>query len=285
MRQPGAHSGDLQKFKEVPIMHSSEIRALPNRRFISMAAVCIAVATALCGLSDARADVLAAWTFEVNTPADLSNSAAGPIVAAEVGTGSMQGVHANAASDWTTPSGNGSFNSYSVNEWAIGDYFQFTTSSIGYEDISIKWDQASSTTGPGEFSLSYATSTSGPFTTFSDYTVLASAAPPAGPASWTSGTYVSAFTYNVSLASIAALEDAATIVFRLVMRTNADSTPTTGTTSTVQTAGTDRVDNVEISGALIPDVNPVPLPGSAFVFMFGAAVVGAARKKIKAALC
>ena len=74
----------------------------------------------VCVSTHSFATVLSSWTFETNTPADLSNSVVGPPVLSEGGIylGTVTGLHASAASDWTTPAGNGSANSYSVNTWA-----------------------------------------------------------------------------------------------------------------------------------------------------------------------
>ena len=58
-------------------------------------------------------DTLAQWTFETTPPADAPNSAIYPnLIAADVGAGNASGVHAKAATDWTTPIGNGSANSF-----------------------------------------------------------------------------------------------------------------------------------------------------------------------------
>src|SRR5262245_51144726 len=85
-----------------------------------------AFAAVFCAASSASAGIIAQWTMESpTTPADSTDSATGPTVAASTGTGSLNGVHASAASDWTTPAGNGSAESYSVNTWAVNDYSQF----------------------------------------------------------------------------------------------------------------------------------------------------------------
>src|SRR3954466_2740345 len=89
----------------------------------------------------AMAGTIAGWTFETSIPAT-----AGPH-AAEIGSGSATGVHAGAAT-FSSPAGNGSTHSFSSNTWAIGDYYQFTTSSAGLSDIAITWDETRSSTGP-----------------------------------------------------------------------------------------------------------------------------------------
>jgi hypothetical protein len=91
----------------------------------------------LAAVVSVRADTIAAWTFELNTPADATDSTTiGPILA-DTGVGTASGLHAGAATDWTTPSGNGSANSLAANTWAVGDYYQFQISTIGFTDVSI----------------------------------------------------------------------------------------------------------------------------------------------------
>ena len=53
---------------------------------------------------------------------------------------------------WHLPSrtlfvGNGSPKSMSGNGWAVGDYWQFQSSTLGFSDIGISFDQISSSTG------------------------------------------------------------------------------------------------------------------------------------------
>ena len=57
-----------------------------------------------------------------------------------------------------------------MNTWAVGDYFQMTTGTVGYEDIMIEWDQTGSGTGPRDFIVQYGTG--GAITDFSTYAVL-----------------------------------------------------------------------------------------------------------------
>ncbi len=191
-----------------------------------------------------NAAVLAQWTFETNTPADLNNSAAGPSVTAEVGTGTLQGVHANAGSDWTTPAGNGSANSYSVNTWELGDYTQFSTSALGFKDIQITFDATSSGTGPRDFKLQYSTDGVS-FTDFTTYQVLANASP--NP-TWNGTTSSPIYSLAFDLSSITALNDDASIFFRLTMNST-----TSASGATVAAGGTSRVDNVTVNGNVIPE--------------------------------
>jgi len=210
----------------------------------------VAAIAAMCAALPAQATVLAEWNFQTNTPADLPNSAAGPVVAAEggvnAGASSAQGIHANAATDWTTPSGNGSTESYSVNTWELGDYTRFTSSSaggLGYKDITIQWDQTSSNTGPRDFDLEWSTDNV-VYTSLLSYQVLANAAPN-NP--WNITTADPAYTTGPILGP-AALDNQATIYFRLRMTSTVSANGTT-----VASGGTNRVDNIIISGTPIPE--------------------------------
>jgi hypothetical protein len=194
-------------------------------------------------ISTASAQTIAQWTFEINTPADLPDSATIGGIAADFGVGTASGVHASAATDWTTPAGNGSANSLSANTWAVGDYFQFTLSTVGYSGIGVSFDQTGSNTGPRDFDLSYSTDGSS-FTSFATYSLInggwSSGAPTALPTS-----------YSFDLSSIGSLDNAGLVYFRLV---NNSTTSISG--ATVATGGTGRIDNFTVS------VVPEPASGA-----------------------
>ncbi|MBV6452642.1 MAG: hypothetical protein MHPDNHAH_03402 [Anaerolineales bacterium] len=180
------------------------------------------------------ATTIAQWTFEApNTPADASNLAVYPNpIAPATGTGSTAGVHASANTDWSTPAGNGSVDSFSSNEWAIGDYYQFSTTTTGYTGIQVSWDQTRSSTGPGEFKLAYSVDGVN-FTDFGvPYTILAN--------TWSSGSTSSTSSFAYDLSAITALDDQATVYFRLVNNVVPGGT-----------GGTNRVDNFAISGTAV----------------------------------
>ena len=184
-----------------------------------------------------NAATISQWTFEVNTPADLNNSTTSPSVAADVGSGTASGLHASAVTDWSTPAGNGSANSLSANTWAVGDYWQFEVDTRGFENISVGWDQLSSSTGPRDFGLFYSTDGT-VFTQFmANYTVGISYA-----------------SYSRDLSSIVTLNDDPSVYFRL-----RDMTTISAGNATVANAGTDRIDNFVVSGtvkASVPDSSP-----------------------------
>ena len=87
----------------------------------------------------AQAVTVVQWDFEGSTtPADLTDSGTSPSVAASLGSGTALGVHAGSATDWSTPAGNGSANSFSSNTWAVGDYYQFSFSTSGFTASRMK---------------------------------------------------------------------------------------------------------------------------------------------------
>jgi hypothetical protein len=192
----------------------------------------------------AQAQVIAQWTFETSVP-----NTAGPF-APEVGSGSALGFHAG-ASVYTSPAGNGSPHAFSSTNWAIGDYYQFQSSTIGFSGIKISWDQTSSNTGPGRETLQYSTDGT-TFTQFgSELTILANASP--NP-TWNSSTASPIYTFSFDLSSLSALNNASAVYFRLV-----DSSTISANGGTVAPTGTDRVDNFTI--ALVPEPTAISLLG------------------------
>lgn len=215
------------------------------------------------GALPAGAVVLSAWNFETNTPADSTDLATGPSVVAESGvftTGfTATGVHSSTATDWTTPTGNGSLNSLSSNNWTTGDYYQFLSSSAGYTGITITFAQTSSGTGPGEFKFAYQVN-GGAYTDFADYTVLPNSATSPGLGTWGSTTEITGYNYSFDLSAITSLNNATSIGFRLIMRTTADAAPP----GTVATSGTSRVDNFIVNG--VPEPDAAALIGTLGIF-------------------
>ena len=161
--------------------------------------------------SSHAATVITQWTFETSIPAT-----GGPH-AAEVGTGSATGVHASGATVFSNPVGNGSLESFSANTWAVNDYFQFSMATTGFEDILVSWAQTSSSTGPGEFKLAYQVNGGG-FTDFVNYTVLPNQAAAPGLGAWTSATAFTGYNFSFDLSAITGLDNAASVDFRLIMR-------------------------------------------------------------------
>ncbi len=115
------------------------------------------IAAALLSASAAQATTLATWTFETSLPAGTPGANTYITnLEAEVGTGTASGLHAGAAT-YSNPAGNGSAHSFSVNTWAVNDFFQFAVSTLGAQNIILTYDTVSSGTGPRDFALFYST--------------------------------------------------------------------------------------------------------------------------------
>jgi hypothetical protein len=203
---------------------------------------------AISGVSQA-ATTLALWTFETSVPL-LNNSQSITGIAAESGSGTASGFHTRATTDWSNPAGNGSIESFSVNEWTTGDYFQFQVSSVGYEDLTVSFDSVRSGTGPASFKIQYSIDGSS-FTDFATYTVLENTT----PNNWTSGTPIGTTSFAFDFSSISALDDDSSIFFRL-----------TSTVTPTNVAGTARIDNVLIAGT---EIVAIPEPSRALLLGIG----------------
>jgi hypothetical protein len=235
------------------------------KRFLSpgrVVAVFLVVAF-FCNGAVARAATISQWTFETSPPADLTNSANGPAVAADVGLGTAtaSGTHASAATDWTTPVGNGSANSLSANNWAVGDYWQFQLSTVGVTNIGVAWDQTKSASGPGVFDFAYSTDGVTFTVVLNNYTVPA--------VTWSSGSNTQTTAFSVSLASIAAVANAPTLTFRL-----------TAESAGTDDGGTNRIDNFTVTGTEIAVPPGVPESGATIV-VFGLSLIALFGKKLK----
>lgn len=204
----------------------------------------LAAAVVLAGMAGAaRGAVIANWTFEVSDPPSTTGPTNGPH-APEAGAGSATGFHADPAGGWSSPSGNGSNNSWNGNTWTAGDYFQFQVSTVGLQDVVLAWDQTRSSSGPPTWDLQYATNVSGPFTTFTDnYTVPV--------VTWNTST-PGGTSFSADLSGVTSVDDAPVVIFRIL----ADSSPTFA-------SGSSRLDNVLVSGT------PIPEPATGVLIGFG----------------
>jgi len=193
---------------------------------------------------------IAKWTFETSLPAGTPGAGVWLTnVAPEIGSGSASGWHAGAAT-YSNPVGNGSAHSFSANTWAVGDLYQFASSTAGFNNISVSYDQTSSGTGPGKFDFQYSTDGSTFATYTGSYTVNSNAAP--NPA-WNAVTSSSLYSYSYDLSAVTVLNNA-NVWFRLV-----DSSTVSAGGGVTAAGGTDRVDNFTI--AVVPEPQGLPLVG------------------------
>ncbi len=191
---------------------------------------------------------IAKWTFETSGPSITGTAPSFTGIAPEVGSGTASGVHASSAAVWSSPAGNGSVESFSVNNWAPGDYWQFEVSTVGYTGVGISWDQTSSSTGPRDFRLDYSLNLGSSWTTVTTYSPLVNGAP---NAPWSSGTYNPVYTLSPSLAG--AVDNQASVWFRLI-----DVSTIAENGGTVAATGTDRVDNFAV---VVPEPSTLSLLG------------------------
>lgn len=202
----------------------------------------------------ASADTLALWTFESLTVSGTAATTPSPNnFAPEVGSGSASALHASASTVWSTPAGNISAKSLSANNWAVGDYFQFTTSTLGYTGVTISYDQTGSGTGPRDFAFSYSTDGVA-FTPFgSTYGILINGTP--NP-SWGAATGGAVYNIAFNLTAVTALDNVAAVWFRVV-----DASTTSINGGTVATTGTSRIDNFTISATPVPEPTAAAIVG------------------------
>lgn len=212
----------------------------------------VAVAAAIS--SSASAELVAGWSIPTAIPSGVTGSnysyGAADLGVQTVGS-SLSGFHTLAATTWSSPAGNGSTHSLSSNNWSVGDYYQIAVSTLGYTDISLSWDQTRSSTGPSSFSVQMSTDGTNFTTLLASYTVIQAGLSGSGTLSWTTNpaNYQAAFTSTVS--SILAAADLSTVYFRFV------------NLSTVATGGTNRIDNIQVNGTVVPSPGAIALVGLA----------------------
>lgn len=214
-----------------------------NRRLVVSLLVAVAIVISVVPLAapsqvvQAATTIIAQWTFESpNTPVAATAAVYPNAIAPAAGTGNAGGVHTSASTAWSTPVGNGSAYSFSSNNWSVGNYYQFSTSTAGFTGISVSWDQTGSATGPRDFKLAYSTDGT-TFTDFYSYSLPSPAVP------WSSGSTSLATKFSSDLSSITALDNQANVYFRLI-----DTSTVSIGGGTVGTGGTGRVDNFTVSG-------------------------------------
>ncbi|MBX3355245.1 MAG: hypothetical protein KF724_06065 [Phycisphaeraceae bacterium] len=187
-------------------------------------------------IEDPREVTLAQWTFEATQPNN-----AGPH-AAEGGLygGPALGIHANPATAWSSPVGNGSSRAFSSNTWSLNDVYQFTTSTLDHESIEFQWSQTRSTTGPADFVLEWRAD-SEEWTPLQSYTVP-NLTWSGNPAFFQSGSVFG----PVALPASAADRTEISVRLRAAFETAPPAT------------GTNRVDDIIVTGIPFTPKNPCP---------------------------
>ncbi|HYA79233.1 MAG TPA: hypothetical protein VED19_01835 [Candidatus Nitrosopolaris sp.] len=168
------------------------------------------------------ADTIAKWTFETSVPAGTPGAGVWITnVAAEVGSGMAAGLHAGNAT-YSSSAGNGSAHSFSSTAWAMGDFYQFAVSTIGFQNVTVGYDQTGSATGPRDFVFSYSTDGMSFTPVGPAYIVLTNSASANNEGSgkstsaWnSSGSQQSAYAFALDLSSTNSLANQSVVYFRL----------------------------------------------------------------------
>ena len=186
---------------------------------------------------------IAKWNYEalgtLSTSGTVYNGPAATVGVNASGS-SMKGNHASAASSWINSGGNGSLTSLSGNNWAVGDYYQFQTSTLGFSAVYVSLDQTGSNTGPRDFQFSYSLDGT-------SFTNVGSVYAVSNTNAWSSTIYKPEHTRSFDLSSIPGIAGQSMVYFR------ATNTSTVSVSNAiVGTGGTNRVDNFSVSGTLCP---------------------------------
>ena len=193
--------------------------------------------------SAANAAVVAGWTMPTAVTATTASSYSyGAADQGALTSGSMlSGTHSSAAA-WSSPAGNGSSYALSSNTWNVGDYYQISLATTGYSAVSVAWDQTRSNTGPAGFEAVLSVDGGSTFSSLGSYTVNA--------VTWSTSVPVT----TSSFASVAsAADNQASVIIRFKVVTAGTST----------TTGTNRIDNIVVSGTAVPAPGAIALLGVA----------------------
>ncbi len=221
----------------------------------------LASAVVLAASASASAAIVASWSMPTAVPAATTgtNYVYGAADAGDATAGtSLSAFHALAATTWSSPAGNGSTYSLSSNNWSVGDYYQISVSTTGFSDISLVWDQTRSSTGPSSFRVDMSTDGTNFSTILASYSVIQAGLTGTNTLAWSAANGVQG-AFTTTVASIAGADNQATLIFRFV------------NLSTVAAGGTNRIDNIVVSGA------PIPAPGA--IALLGLAGLAARRRR------
>ena len=186
-------------------------------------------------VSSASADVIAGWSMPTAVAASTTGAtySYGAANSGALVSGSMlSGTHSSALTAWSSPAGNGTTYALSSNAWNVGDYYQISLATTGYSAVSVAWDQTRSSTGPAGFEAVLSVDGGSTFSSLGSYTV--------NQVSWSATVPVTTSSFG-SLASAADNQASVIIRFKVV------------TAGTSTTTGTNRIDNIVVSG-----VSPAP---------------------------
>jgi len=208
-------------------------------------------------MTSASASIVASWSIPTAVPAATigSNYTYGAADAGDATTGTnLSAFHALAATTWSSPAGNGSTYSLSSNNWSVGDYYQIAVSTSGFSNISLAWDQTRSSTGPSNFRVDMSTDGTNFSTILASYSVIQAGLSGTGTLAWSVANGVQA-AFTTTLTNIAGADGRSTLLFRFV------------NLSTVATGGTNRIDNITVSGDAVPGPGTLALLGVAGLVM------------------
>jgi hypothetical protein len=133
----------------------------------------------------------------------------------------------------------------------MGDFYQFAVSTLGFQNVTVAYDQAGSATGPRDFIFSFSTdgvnfTPVGPaYIVLTNNTSANNEGSGKSTSAWSStGSQQSAYTFSLDLSATNSLANQPVVYFRLTV---ADGIAENG--ASIGSGGTDRVDNFLVSGA------------------------------------
>jgi len=182
----------------------------------------------------------------------------------DVGSGTASGVHASATTTFSSGVGNGSASSLRADQWAIGDYWQFHVSTLGFAHVQLSLDMVGNPGGSiTNFTMAYSTDGSS-FTTYKSNVAVKWG-------TWNAATPNASYTLTFNLTSRTELDGAPDVYFRLV-----DNLPA------VMPSNAESVDNFVVTATLIPEPSSVVLLGGGALILLnsGLARRSAAGRKL-----